>query len=418
MRFAAFLLVLLLIAKDASYLGDRFIMRGISQGLCFAVGALWIMGNIPRIQWSRYVVLATYVLVLIVTSCYSPYSRDALIQVASLVTVLVFAVAATEHVQRQNIMHTIMNTTFGCYLLVCIVSLILLKVAPNLVFQIGDIAGDKRFSGVYGRPAMLGAASGILIGIALFHDFRGGAVVSALRVLAVSVGMICLWLSGARTFWIGFLCAVPAVAFLKYDSKAKLVVWTSLAALVVVLAIQTFSLTLSEKTKEEKLRVGSVSTLTGRTAIWEGTFRVLQERPLLGFGFGMSGFGVALKANQSAYLVEERSKNSGTAPTLHNGYVQAFGDSGIAGGVIYCALIVMALVKAVRRRVVKQQAAAAFVLIFLAVANLAESIVFKASVWHSALFWLLMVYALGISPKESRSPTSRQKAAYTNVLRT
>lgn len=416
MRFAAFLLVFLLIAKDASYLGDRYVMRALSQGLCFSVGALWLLSHFQQVRWSKYIALFSYVLILAITSFYSPYSRDALIQVASLLTILIFAIAVTESERSQVVVHTVMTTTFICYLIVCAVSLILLQAAPHLVYQIGDIAGDKRFSGVYGRPAMLGAASGILIGVSLFHDFKRNTFFTGLRLAGFALGMLCLWLSGARTFWIGFISAVPVIAFLKYDSKAKLIVWTSLAALVVVLCIQTFALTISEKTKEEKLRVGSVATLTGRTAIWEGTFRVLTERPFLGFGFGMSGYGVARKANESAYLVEERSRNTGTAPTLHNGYVQAFGDAGVIGGLIYCVLIAIALLKAIKRNIVKQQAAAAFVLIFLAVANMAESIVFKASVWHSALFWLLMVYAWGIRDSGQVTSVRGKLPVYSNIL--
>lgn len=417
MRLAGVLLVFLLIAKDASFLGDRYVMRALSQGLCGAVGALWIVGHIQLIAWPRYLLLLAYFVVLIITAFFSPYSQEALLQVVSLGTVLVFAVSATESTLREQIVRAVMTSTFACYALVCAVSLVLYKVAPHLVFQIGDIAGERRFSGVYGRPAMLGASSGILIGIALFHSFSSSRVVLILRLAGAVLGLVCLWLSGARTFWVGFLCALPAVAFLKFESRSKLVIASFAASIVIALCAQLFTLTLSKETKEETLRVDSVSTLTGRTAIWEGTFRILQERPFLGFGFGVSGLGIAKKADESAYLVEERARNAGTAPTLHNGYVQAFGDSGLIGGFLYCALIIAALFRCVKRSFAKAHAAEAFVLVFLAVANFAESIVFKASVWHSALFWFLLVYAWGARPTVTSVALKSDKPIYSNLLR-
>lgn len=397
MRIVGILLVILLVAKDTSHLGDRFIMRGIGQGLCFSVGMIWILMNIDRVKWSKYTLLGMYLFVMFVSAYLSTLRGTAMIQFASLSSVLLFAIAVASSATREQTNTAIVTTTFWAYLIVCVISLLLIKIAPGIAYQVGDIAGGVRFAGLFGRPGMMGAASGILVGIAFFGKFQRRRITDTVRIIAVLVGFACLILCGARTFWIGAVVALALTAYLKGQINTRLIIGFSVIALLGILVVQIADYTISEETKETTLRIESVSTLTGRTNIWGATFEALKASPFVGFGFGVSGDVLVDIGADSAYFLKSHARFRSN-PTLHSGYVQAFGDTGYIGGILYSVIMLGTCVIYMRRIVATSHGAECFIIVMLAVANFAESIVFKASTWQSVLFWYLVV--LGFTLRE------------------
>jgi len=391
-----------MILKDASHLGDRFITRGVAEGLCGLVAAWWLLLHVRNVRWSQHAMLLAYLAVVFVTSFFSDFRTVVLIQFASLLTVVLFGITIRHHPHGAAAHHLLMETTFWSYLAVILISLLLLKLAPQLVYQIGNIAGWKRFAGLYDRPAMLGAASGILVGIALFGSVRGSWAAAAARVLAVIGGLTCIYMSGARTFWVALLVALPLTTLVKYPSRIRLVVLTTLATSIAFALYQAFDIHISERTEERALRVESARTLTGRTEIWAAAAEAIQLRPATGFGLGMGGVALAHGQGRAASLIKERHAlglDLGNTPSLHSGYVQALGDSGVLGALLYIAIVVVTCLRYWRRKVAMQAGAECFIVIYLATANIAESVIYKASVWHSVLFWYLAASAPVIVPQ-------------------
>ena len=338
MKVIAILLVIFLITKDAGHLSDRFIMRGIGQGLWLATGMIWIIMNLQRVRWSRYKLLGTYLFVILMSAYTSLFPEMVLLQIISLVSVILFAIAASSSVSRDSINSAIILTTFWGYLAVCVVSLALIKVAPSIVYQVGDIAGNIRFSGLYSRPAMLGAASGILVGIAIFGDFTRTWLMDSIRIFAGFAGLCALFLCGARTFWVAIIIASGLCAWRRFNLRPGVAFVVTMLALIGFLVMQIASISISEDKAEKIVRVESVSTLTGRTKIWADAFTALQKHPLLGFGFGVGGDAISFNSTVSKFNTMNQETLS-RSPTLHSGYVQAFADSGYIGGLLYSLIL-------------------------------------------------------------------------------
>ncbi len=407
MKYIAALLVILLIAKDAGHLGDRYIMRGIGQGLWLIFGFAWVISHIEHINWRAYSLVISYLFVLLVSAALSSYSLEAFIQVASLFAILFFSIAVTENVASSRINRMIMSTTFWMFLLVAVISIVLLKIAPDIVYQVGNIAGGKRFAGLFNRPGMMGVAAGILLGIALFGKFERNIFMKSIRFLAVIVALTCLILAAARTFWVAGIVAIVLTVFRKYRLNIGVSVMVSVLVISVAMFLYASNFTFSKDTQKTTLRTGSVKTLTGRTKIWEETFSALSRKPFFGFGFGMTGKALTKAGNRNSYFTSNSSKFL-SIPTLHNGYIQALADSGYIGGILYTIIIIVTLATFFRKSVIAEHGLEFYLVVFLAVGNLAESLIFKASTLQSTLFWYLVI--IGLNMRYARSIANKDKA--------
>lgn len=421
MKFLAFLLPALLILKDASHLGDRFITRGLAEGLCGLAAVLWIITHLKRVDWRQHALLLAYLAVIFITGIFSDFRAAVMIQFLSLLTVILFGISLRYHPIGADAHRVLMETTFWAYLAVTIISILLLFIAPSIVYQVGNIAGWKRFAGLYDRPAMLGAASGILFGIALFGTVRGGWLAKLARIAAVIAALTCLYMSGARTFWVAFIVAAPMTAVVKYPRKIKMIMSFVTVAIILFSVYEAFDFHISKKSAEKELRVGSVSTLTGRTTIWEATFAAIQARPLTGFGLGMGGVALVHRPGHAASLIKERisvGASLSRVPSLHSGYIQALGDTGVLGALVYLAVVVMTCLHYWRHRRAVQFGAECFIVLYLTTANIAESIIYKASVWHSIMFWYLAAYVPVIMISSIRKPNINGDAYEASITST
>jgi O-antigen ligase len=140
-------------------------------------------------------------------------------------------------------------------------------------------------------------------------------------------------------------------------------------------------------------RQDSIENLSGRTAMWAQALQRYWEHPWLGYGFTAGGVVLDESSWRGTGGASSNSLSQG-AITLHNGYVQALLDSGGIGGALYVAVILSALLCFLRYDGAKQYAAEFYSLVFLAVANLGETVIFGAGVLHGVWFWYVTVLAL------------------------
>ena len=100
MQVVLVILIVALIAKDISYFGDPYIMRGTAQALCLFVGGLWLALHFSASLLKRYWPVLGYLLIL----CLAIYgTRDPIyvtLQVASLAAIIIFGIAYFEVTKR------------------------------------------------------------------------------------------------------------------------------------------------------------------------------------------------------------------------------------------------------------------------------------------------------------------------------
>ncbi len=392
LRVASILLAAFLIFKDVAILGDRFILRGTAQLLCAVLG-IWVLLNLRPAIMSRYILIWSYLLFLLL-SPFPDYDLPFLFQVFSLIGVVLFFVAFVETADLRG--HTqFIKTVVYCWTVVCALGLLLSISHPALTYDHGEtLLAEERFRGLFSKPGMLGSAAGLLVGLGIFN-VRG----IALRVVVVAVGVTSVLMTGSRTFWAATLLAVVVATWL-YRPKWRLVMTCAMVAGASVLTLMYMDEIPGGDQLRRSLRMESIANLTGRTNIWQAAFEAVTIHPFAGFGFTRGAEGlVALGPRLSIYLptLADLPAEALSRVSFHNGYIQALMDSGYCGFLLYVLVISIAILKVFLYDQHRKNAAMFYCLLFCAVANFTEVVVYSVSVFHSALFWYFCVGAFHLS---------------------
>ena len=233
-----------------------------------------------------------------------------------------------------------------------------------------------------------------------------------LKGAVIAVCGVCLALTLSRTIWVALAVAVSR--FTAMDQRAaRKWVWLGLGLTVLMslwLGIKAFDVTL-DFSQARFLRAESITTLTGRVGLWEEGLRAFYRQPLLGYGYTAGALGLrsasAYSANDNANIDSTRDLGK---TTLHNGYLQSLLDSGVLGTLFYLAIIAVALRRQLRRPLgTPRDRAVLFGLVYFAVANAAQNVIYSASVFDGILFFGLAIYAM--SPLQASRATANAAPA-------
>lgn len=404
------ILVLFLVAKDTLPLGDRFVLRGIAQALCLAYGLLWLLRHPNKVLLNRYGLVFAYLFVLALTVF---VSRDPVLsgfQVLSLTSVILFFVAAVESDSDSPATNRVLrNVVTLAYTCACIGSILAIWLWPEIAYVIREGTGQVRFTGLFTEPAMLGASSGLLLGLAAFGRFPSTPVVRLARLFAGGAAIACLTLTGARTFWIAAILAITFTYGFYGRRKLRGMLGAGYLAITVAIAIFAFDLQVTQRQIEKVARMDSISSLSGRSKLWELSSEQFAKRLLLGYGYTMGGtalYAPEISQHRSGTYVESLRRQGVQRPSLHNGYIQALLDSGSIGAVLYLGIIGMAIYRILLNDKRRQFGPELYILVFLSMANLGESIIGPASVFHSILFWYAAILAMSVG-RQSRLNVAR-----------
>jgi hypothetical protein len=397
MKAVLIVLVVALIAKDTSQLNDPYIMRGVAQGICLVVGGLWVLSNLSGRLLNRYWPVWGYLAALILSAGWNAAPSYVWLQFASLAAVLLFYVAYFEAstAQQDGGVGLLLDAVAALYALVAALSLVVMFTHPKIAYGAVDngLAGiEFRFRGLFPKAGMLASAAGFTIGAVWFS--RRGAL---LKAAVMSVCGLCLALTLARTLWVALTIGILAVYAMDRRKSTKWLLMGSGLAVVALLwlGIKAFDVTL-DVSQARFLRTESITTLTGRALLWEEGLKAFYQQPVLGYGYTAGASGLMSSSGRSA--TDEAGIDSTRdlgKTTLHSGYLQSLLDSGIVGTFFYLAVIAVPVVRLMRRRLAAPRDRAVFFgLVYFAVANAGQNLIYSASVFDSLLFFGLAIYAM------------------------
>ena len=393
-----------LLLKDILPLGDRYVLRGLSEGLALAVGLRWIMTHQFPGFTKRYALVFLYLATLMLTAAVSQQPLIVILQVISLASVALFFIAYIESSALDR--DTFRRNLFAVALafgLVCVASLVLLVSMPQLTFEVTP--EGNRFRGVFNEPAMMGAVSGLLVGLAAFGKFPW-----LIRIIGALAAVPCLYLTGSRTSW-GAAVAGLSITGILYMRQKKL--WVSalaFAGIVGVLGMIAIDLRISSDAQSRALRSESLDTMSGRTVLWNLALKRYWDSPILGYGFTTGSD--ALTKDMGAVLsnafgvTDQKHQQSFS---LHSGYVQALLDSGALGAGLYLIILFAALWSLVRKDTERVYGAELYCLVFFTISNITDTIIFGAAVFYEVFYWYVIALALRIG---SLRPESLAKAVW------
>jgi O-antigen ligase len=391
MKYVFITLLVALFAKDILPIGDRYILRGVSEGLALAVGVGWLITHQFHRVARRYALILLYLTTLLLTACVSQRPFFVVLQVMSLAAVTLFFIAYIESstLGRDTFRWNLL--TVGCaFLLVCVGSLILLVVRPQFAFE-ATLEGN-RFRGLFSEPAMMGAVSGLLIGLAAFGQFSW-----LVRISGALAAIPCLYLTGSRTSWGAAVAGLLITGVIYIRQKRAWMIALALVGVIGGLGLVILDVHVASETQSKIIRSGSIGTLSGRTALWDLAFEKYRDSPILGYGFTTGSDALASDMGDTlslAFGVADRSQQK--AFSLHSGYIQALLDSGAIGASLYLSILGVALWRLFRYDSERLHGAEMYCLVFFSISNLTDTIIFGAAVFYEAFYWYLSALALSV----------------------
>ncbi|NMQ27385.1 O-antigen ligase domain-containing protein [Candidatus Accumulibacter phosphatis] len=236
--------------------------------------------------------------------------------------------APTSLPDREN---WVLRVVFPILLLMLLLTLILLPIAPRLVYSIGQ-NGAGRLGNPFAHPNTLG----VLAGMAFFYFLELKPRLFRLGLLLSFCVMAATYSRGA---WAGFFLATCFFVFLK--PRAMYGRFFAAAAIILLACMAWIAQDLLTDTVGKFLaRGGSVSSLataSERTEVWQASRHLIAEAPLLGHGY------IAGPKKLNEIMASGVSAAYFRAVHAHNEFVQ----TQINGGVVATLLLVIFLLRTV-----------------------------------------------------------------------
>ncbi|MGD0429469.1 MAG: O-antigen ligase family protein [Acetobacteraceae bacterium] len=224
-----------------------------------------------------------YLCVALASSIYSPTPAFSFASALGVSCIFAFSFSLTRHLSEGQILWTIL------------VSLTIFNVGGWIVYYtipalgiseaegIGDLFLGARMAGLAGQATGLGSVCSVAVGAAFVLWYTGRAKPVTSLILG-GFAYVTLMRSDART---AEIATVAAIALILASRSAWLTMGVALAGTVAVLVLQ-ISPGLTHVLEDKFSRSGDpgeISSLTGRTQIWEYAWRKIAESPILGYGY-------------------------------------------------------------------------------------------------------------------------------------
>jgi len=151
--------------------------------------------------------------------------------------------------------------------------------SQDLVWDVEEMTGLVRFRGIYGSPNSIGelALGTIAVAMVVWKTTGGWKRWALAAQIAVAFGS-CL-LADSRSPFVAL--AVGGLLYLVWRYRFR--------AVPIILVVGAVGFLMVTQLDPEYLTRGDVTSLTGRTDIWNFAIEKIRQRPLLGYGFEVEG---------------------------------------------------------------------------------------------------------------------------------
>jgi O-antigen ligase len=401
--------VVCMISKDVAFAPFPYVLRAVAQSICLGAGAFGLLSLVSTSMLARYWPVLAYLLALLVATPTSAFPTFVLLQVLSLASAVIFSIAFFESPgrDRQRSLRQFVLCIVFTYAVVAVASLILSRLQPGLTYE-SMFAGNEsidevRFRGLFSKAGAMGAASGLLVGLAAIAIKNRAA-----KLLIMAPGVICLALTQSRSYWIATFISGWIAAWVYYPRFRQWIMASVVGVALTATAIVAFDVSVDTSGIHAFARLDSVTNLTGRTELWQSAYRGWSEKPWLGYGFTLGGLGL----NGDRPVSADADPTQFSRQTLHNGYIQSLMDSGLIGFIFYALTLLIAVGRVLRNDSARNYPEVLYALLFLSIANGGESVVYSGSVFQSLAFWVFAVFAMGITKHDQAAEDSAREDAH------
>lgn len=143
-------------------------------------------------------------------------------------------------------------------------------------------------------------------------------------LIVLILGLFCLIRTSSRGAWLGFIIGL-IIFFYSYNKKLAIIL-----PIALIILISVFPNGLN---RMSSLFSGAQNSSWERTKLWEGTWNMIKEHPITGFGINTF----------SDYFPKFKPADYPDARYAHNSYMQMWSEIGIIGLMTFLGLIITAL---------------------------------------------------------------------------
>lgn len=412
------ILVLLLLAHHAraeragaaDTLANPFVIETIARGgLALGALALLVPLFVPKARLSNVIRGKTYGMLgigiyYVVAALSVLWSAAPLNTAGKILEITVAFGLVWALVMRDDAVDALKNTLK--FVLFLETTLIIVAIAGFLVVP-SVFAEDLSRRGFFFRGTM----------VAPFGGPNGFSAVGAMLASYSAAHIFQTGPGGRRAHWIG-LFIIGSLSTVLSSGRQGVMIWmVGLAVVLLVFRRELFVLFVAPASAlliflnwnflwgivSRDQVAGSLTTLTGRTQLWEAGIDALSRQPMTGYGFGAGSRFVALRAIGKDYLVH-----------IHNGFLEALLGVGIIGFLPFIYAVLRTLGWSIRHLKARIDVPYAILLIPLLMQNL-FGLGFGAWFNPNLLLFVLLVGladAMGVRPELDGKGRSRRRVNY------
>ncbi len=325
-----------------------FIRYPILLALCLpALPNIWRSGILKRGYFSWFLLYFAFAAISVSWSLAPAASAGRLFPNVLLFATLSLAAARVRN--EADVQRTIGHFLLACGILVALEFFALLVLPASVAIEgeavsngiytwQQDMAGILRFCGFFGTINTVGSLMVATVGAGLAH-WRATVGRRRWALALTMAGSIVLGaLADSRSCFIGLTVGIAAYLIWKYGFRA---IAMCLAAAVLIFALYSL---LNSNGKIYFNR--DISTLTGRSYLWQFEFRKLKQEPFTGYGYDVEG-----AVFEDRYF-EEWNKffNQGPNTTLHEGYLSVALGVGVPATLLWLFIFVAPFVTLFTRK--------------------------------------------------------------------
>lgn len=241
--------------------------------------------------------------------------------------------------RREDVHRLLVPLMFACGIFTLMVALSALILPKSITWIVPTDSNDNvvRFTGIFDGPNTVGELMLVTVGCGavLWPSARGQSRLLLAALIAVALGAAAL--ADSRTPFIALAVGGGCYLIWKYRTRA-------IVLLVVILFVASMAHLNTDS--EGYFSRGDVSTLTGRTDIWNFAIEQIKSRPVLGYGYEVAG-----AIFDSRYFpLWWGPWDEGPHSSLHNGYIDRAVGVGIPATLLWLFVVLRPWYGVFRRR--------------------------------------------------------------------
>jgi O-antigen ligase len=362
------------------------------MGSFLRIGILIWMGIVGSLQFFRlrsnvrekvpfhFILLGIFLLFALTSTSYSIDPKFTFIRSCSFIALFGFLIGLHYWLQDCQRFEQVLNIIFLLVCFIIIIDAMSMVIFPERAWW-WEV--NNRFQGLWTHPNTMGSICMISYPVLLWKYSRCNPIKKALiSVLIIVLGSM-HFLTGSRASFVATFLGIFVWLFVQ-KKKVKLML---LSGMIIILSLLIIQFKPSSFHREEGAKF---TDLTGRETLWYGSYTLLAERPILGFGYGVEG-----KIWEDPRFYESKlTLWSGSAKTsLHNGYLSIAIGLGIIIFIFWLIMIIIPFRRSMSLPLNDFKVFAFTIMIMCMVLNLFESVLTDTSSLAAILFWIVWVLA-------------------------